>query len=41
MNTQYGFCRGTEPIRYIKQILTYYDVLKRQGFEYKTAQAKA
>ncbi len=38
-NTQYGFCRGTEPIRYIKQILIYYDVLKRQGFEYKTAQA--
>jgi membrane-bound lytic murein transglycosylase F len=39
MNTQYGFCRGTEPIRYIKQILIYYDVLKRQGYEYKTAQA--
>jgi len=39
MNTQYGFCRGTEPLRYIKQILIYYDVLKRQGFEYKTAQA--
>ena len=39
MNTQYGFCRGLEPIRYIKQILIYYDVLKRQGFEYKTAQA--
>jgi peptidoglycan lytic transglycosylase F len=38
-NTQFGFCRGTEPIRYIKQILIYYDVLKRQGFEYKTAQA--
>jgi membrane-bound lytic murein transglycosylase F len=39
MNTQYGFCRGTEPIRYIKQILIYFDVLKRQGYEYKTAQA--
>jgi peptidoglycan lytic transglycosylase F len=39
MNTQFGFCRGTEPIRYIKQILIYYDVLRRQGFEYKTAQA--
>ena len=39
MTTQYGFCRGTEPIRYIKQILIYYDVLKRQGFKYKTAQA--
>ena len=41
MNTQYGFCRGLEPIRYIKQILIYYDVLKRQGFEYKTTQAQA
>lgn len=39
MKTQYGFCRGSEPVRYIKQILVYYDVLKRQGFEYKTAQA--
>ena len=41
MNTQYGFCRGNEPIRYIKQILIYYDVLKRQGFEYKTTRAQA
>jgi membrane-bound lytic murein transglycosylase F len=38
-NSQYGFCRGNEPIRYIKQIMIYYDVLKRQGFEYKTAEA--
>lgn len=38
-HAKYGFCRGNEPIRYIKQILIYYDVLKRQGFEYKTAQA--
>jgi membrane-bound lytic murein transglycosylase F len=38
-HTKYGFCRGNEPIRYIKQIMIYYDVLKRQGFEYKTAQA--
>lgn len=36
---RYGFCRGNEPIRYIKQIMIYYDVLKRQGFEYKTAEA--
>jgi membrane-bound lytic murein transglycosylase F len=36
-NTRYGFCRGNEPIRYIKQIMIYYDVLKQQGFEYKTA----
>jgi membrane-bound lytic murein transglycosylase F len=38
-NAKYGFCRGTEPVRYIKQIMIYYDVLKRQGFEYKTAEA--
>ena len=36
-HAKYGFCRGNEPIRYIKQIMIYYDVLKRQGFEYKTA----
>ncbi len=36
---KYGYCRGTEPVRYIKQIIIYYDVLKRQGFEYKTAKA--
>jgi membrane-bound lytic murein transglycosylase F len=36
---KYGYCRGSEPVRYIKQILIYYDVLKRKGFEYKTAEA--
>jgi membrane-bound lytic murein transglycosylase F len=39
-HAKYGFCRGSEPVRYIKQIMIYYDVLKRQGFEYKTAQTK-
>ena len=38
-HAKYGYCRGTEPVRYIKQIIIYYDVLKRQGFEYKTAKA--
>ena len=38
-HARYGFCRGKEPVRYIKQIMIYYDVLKRQGFEYKTAEA--
>jgi len=38
-HSRYGYCRGSEPVRYIKQILIYYDVLKRQGFEYKTADA--
>ena len=40
-NTKYGFCRGSEPVRYIKQIMIYYDVLRKQGFEYKTTQANA
>ncbi|MFC1867198.1 membrane-bound lytic murein transglycosylase MltF [Thermodesulfobacteriota bacterium] len=26
--TKYGYCRGTEPVRYVKRILTYYDILK-------------
>ena len=30
----YGYCRGTEPIEYIKQIMIYYDILKQQGVEY-------
>jgi len=35
-NATYGYCRGREPIKYIKQIMIYYDILKRQGIEYKT-----
>lgn len=30
----YGYCRGTEPIRYIKQIMGYYDILKRQAIDF-------
>jgi len=26
-----GYCRGTEPVRYINRILTYYDILKRKA----------
>jgi len=29
--TKYGYCRGTEPVRYVNRILTYYDILKREG----------
>jgi membrane-bound lytic murein transglycosylase F len=29
--TKYGYCRGTEPVRYVKRILTYYDILKREA----------
>jgi len=35
---KYGYCRGTEPVRYVKQIMIYYDILKRQGIEYGEAQ---
>jgi membrane-bound lytic murein transglycosylase F len=38
-HSKYGYCRGTEPISYIKQIMIYYDILKHQGIEYKTTQA--
>jgi membrane-bound lytic murein transglycosylase F len=30
----YGYCRGTEPVRYVKRIRVYYDILKREGIEY-------
>jgi peptidoglycan lytic transglycosylase F len=29
--TKYGYCRGTEPVRYVNRILIYYDILKREG----------
>jgi membrane-bound lytic murein transglycosylase F len=35
-NTKFGYCRGTEPVKYVKQILIYYDILRRQAIEYKT-----
>ena len=28
--SRYGYCRGTEPVNYIKQIIVYYDILKRK-----------
>jgi len=27
--TEYGYARGTEPVRYVRRILTYYDILRR------------
>ncbi|MBL7174890.1 MAG: membrane-bound lytic murein transglycosylase MltF [Desulfobacteraceae bacterium] len=29
--TRYGYCRGTEPVRYVNMILTYYDILKKRS----------
>ncbi len=29
--TKHGYCRGTEPVRYVKRIRTYYDILKRSA----------
>ena len=39
-NAKYGYCRGTEPVIYVKQIMIYYDILKRQGIEYEEVQAR-
>ena len=33
-NATYGYCRGTEPVAYVRQIMIYYDILKRQAIEY-------
>ena len=30
-NALYGYCRGTEPVRYVNRIITYYDILKREA----------
>ncbi len=29
--TRYGYARGTEPIRYLSRIMTYYDILKQKA----------
>jgi membrane-bound lytic murein transglycosylase F len=30
-NTQHGYCRGTEPVRFVNRIRTYYDILRREA----------
>jgi len=32
--SKYGYCRGTEAVFHVRQILAYYEILKRQGMEY-------
>ena len=39
-NAKYGYCRGTEPVFYIKQIMIYYDILKQRGIKHGEVQAK-
>ena len=39
-HAKYGYCRGSEPVIYVKQIMIYYDILKRHGIEYRDVQAK-
>ncbi len=40
--TTYGYCRGTEPIRYVSRILTYYDILKKDAIDnHDTVQPQA
>lgn len=34
--TRHGYCRGTEPVRYVNRILTYYDILKNEAVANKT-----
>jgi len=36
---KYGYCRGTQPLNYIQQIMLYYDILKHQGIEYGASRA--
>ena len=33
----YGYCRGTEPVEYVKQTMLYYDILKHQDMIWFTA----
>ena len=32
-NTKYGYARGTEPVRYIQRILSYFDIIRRKTLE--------
>jgi membrane-bound lytic murein transglycosylase F len=32
-DTEYGYARGTEPVRYIRRILLYFDIIKQKSRE--------
>jgi membrane-bound lytic murein transglycosylase F len=34
--SRFGYCRGSEPVFHVQNILTYYDILKREAIEYAT-----
>lgn len=34
-DAKYGYCRGAAPVKYVRQIGIYYDILKRQGIRYQ------
>lgn len=36
----YGFCRGEEPVAYVKQTMLYFDILKYQDMPWVTAEEK-
>jgi membrane-bound lytic murein transglycosylase F len=29
--TRYGYARGTEPVRYVQRIFSYYDILRQKA----------
>ena len=33
-NSRFGYCRGTEPVFHVQNILTYYEILKKEAIEY-------
>ena len=35
----YGYCRGTEPVKYVKHIIAYYDILKYKSIKAKKTKA--
>ncbi|MDO9567560.1 MAG: membrane-bound lytic murein transglycosylase MltF [Candidatus Desulfaltia sp.] len=39
-NSKYGYCRGEEPIKYVNQVMIYYDILRRRSLDF-TSDEKA